>query len=83
MVDNHQQPEPAEAEATEAVRFKADQAAPPAGPGGTPKITIAVSVEIAGEWVEPEMIAQAARSLASSLGARLGQEADQARKEGM
>jgi hypothetical protein len=71
------------ADQPDAVRFHADQAAPPAGPGGTPKITITLTTEISGEWVDPEMITHAARALASSLAARLGEEANQAAKEGM
>jgi hypothetical protein len=67
----------------DAVRFKADHDAPPAGPGGTPTIKISLSCEISGEWVEPDMIARTARQLAAALIARLGDEADEAARGGM
>jgi hypothetical protein len=57
----------------DAVRFSADQDAPPAGPGGTPKVTIALTVEITGEWVTPEVIADTAHQLGASLCARLAE----------
>jgi hypothetical protein len=69
--------------AAEAVRFSADETAPEAGPGGTPKITISIKTEISGEWVTNEMIAYAARQLALSMASRLGAAADESRKEGM
>ena len=78
MSANDREPDP-----VEVVRFAASQDAPPAGPGGTPKITVSMKVEIVGEWVEPEMIAHAARQLAASMGVRLGLAADEARKEKM
>jgi hypothetical protein len=67
----------------DAVRFVADKDAPPAGPGGTPKINLRISTEIEGEWVDPEMIAYAAHQLAASFVAKLHEVADEAAKEGM
>jgi hypothetical protein len=67
----------------EAVRFVADQDAPPAGPGGTPRISIRMTTEISGEWVDPEMIAHAARELVRSMTAKLGEMAEETAKEGM
>jgi hypothetical protein len=72
-----------EAGSDAAVRFATNHDAPPAGPGGTPKITIGITTEIAGEWVEPEMISYAARQLVAALSARLGGQADEAARGGM
>jgi hypothetical protein len=66
-----------------AVRFAVSQDAPPAGPGGTPRITIAVSTEISGEWVQPEVIADSARQLAAALVGRLREQAGEAARESM
>jgi hypothetical protein len=65
------------------ISFHADETAPEAGPGGTPKITIALTTEITGEWVTNEQVAYAAEQLAASMGARLREAAHEGRKEGM
>lgn len=62
----------AEGQVPEAVRYSADQDTTVTGPGGTPSITIALTAEISGEWVTPEIIADTARALASTLSVRLG-----------
>ena len=67
----------------EAVRFVAEQDAPPAGPGGTPRINLRMTTEISGEWVDPEMIAHAAHELVRAMTAKLGELANETAKEGM
>jgi hypothetical protein len=66
-----------------AVTFAADDDAPPAGPGGTPKVTIELKTTIYGEWVTPEVLAHSARQLADSMCGRLRAAADEATREGM
>jgi hypothetical protein len=41
------------------------------GPGGTPSIKIALVAEITGEWIEPAVIAETARTLADNLAGSL------------
>jgi hypothetical protein len=50
----------------------------PAPPRRTPKVEIRLATEISGEWVTPEMVARAARELASSMASGLRAAADEA-----
>ena len=43
-----------------------------------PRVTVTAKVEVSGEWVNPEVVAYAARQLATSLAGALKAAADEA-----
>jgi len=42
-----------------------------------PRLTVTAKVEVSGEWVTPDMVSHAARSLAGTLAGRLRAAADE------